>query len=284
MIAVDEAYLGVLERVWQGGYDQEDRTSVGCSRQIFGEALKFKTYGRYVPFPQCRTFGPKTSFLEWKWMMKGCTDSTWLEDRGVNIWTGNTTREFLDGRGLQHLPVGDVGKSYGYQLRNFGGVDQLEKVFNSLKHGPEGRRHIISLWNPAELAEAPLEPCAFLYSFVCINGVLNLHQHMRSADVVYGVPYNMAFSSYWLHTFAKALGLVAGEYWLTIDNAHIYKNQFDIACEMLQSKGFEYKNTPELVINKDLNSLDDILSLEYDDLTIKNFTKGPKIGSAEMAV
>ena len=34
----------------------------------------------------------------------------------VHIWDGNSTREFLDKRGLQHREEGDLGPVYGFQV------------------------------------------------------------------------------------------------------------------------------------------------------------------------
>jgi len=278
---VDYQYLNILHDIYYNGVDCKDRTDVGMSRQLFKAEIVFDTKDKYIPFIQTRKFGPKTSFLEWIWMMNGMTDSKWLEERGVAIWKGNTTRDFLDSRGLYGLPEGDIGKSYGYQLRNFGGVDQLKKVYERLQ--TNSRRGVVSLWNPAELDEAPLEPCAYDYCFTRIGNTLNLRQTMRSADVLYGVPYNMGFATYWLFAFARALGLEAGQYWLTMDNAHIYANQLGDVGKMLSNGVNKDLKTPQLKINKKLNSLEDILELDYSYLEIKDWVRGADIGSAKMA-
>lgn len=283
----DDDYLSIINGIMMAGTEQEDRTDVGLSKQVFGESLQFNTMNMFAPFIQCRTFSPRIAFYEWKWMMNGWTDSKYLTEKGITIWEGNTSREFLDSRTLPDLPVGDVGKSYGYQFRNFGGVDQIEQVFNSLKNDPTSRRHVVSIWNPAELDDAPLAPCAFLYEFMVEGNKLHLHQHMRSADMVFGVPYNMAFSTFWLFSFARALGYEAGTYWWTGTNCHVYKNQYEIAETMIA--GNYLKNrieslvTPTMSFRKELTSLDDILTLEWEDVIIENWKRGPKIGDAKMA-
>lgn len=43
------------------------------------------------------------------WMLRGETNSKKLEEKGINIWKLNATREFLDGRGLRNREVGDLG-------------------------------------------------------------------------------------------------------------------------------------------------------------------------------
>ena len=90
------------------------------------------------------------------------------------IWDGNTSREFLDSRNLKHLPEGDMGETYGFNMRNYGGkyvncktkhtsgFDQLKYVINEIKNNPHSRRILINLWNQAHYI-------MLLYRVVYIN-------------------------------------------------------------------------------------------------------------------
>ena len=177
---IDKNYLNLLQSVHNNGTWVQDRTSVGMSKQLFGQSLVLPTYGLHAPFIQCRTFAPRIAFHELLWMLRGSTDVTELQNKDIHIWDGNSTRKFLDSRGLTNVPENDIGKAYGYQYRNFGGVtDQVQNVFNSLRDNPTSRRHVISIWNPNELHEMALEPCAWSYTFVYIDGTLNLDMTMR---------------------------------------------------------------------------------------------------------
>lgn len=40
------------------------------------------------------------------WFISGSTNALDLKKRGVNIWDGNSSREFLDSLGLEHREVG----------------------------------------------------------------------------------------------------------------------------------------------------------------------------------
>jgi len=95
------------------------------------------------------------------WFISGCTDGQKLAEKGVNIWEGNGSREYLDKVGLSHRRVGDLGPVYGFQWRHFGadygtceddyngkGVDQLARVVDTIKNNPTDRRIIMSAWNP----------------------------------------------------------------------------------------------------------------------------------------
>jgi thymidylate synthase len=116
------------------------------------------------------------------------------------------------------------------------------------------------------------------------DGTLHLYVHGRSADIVFGVPYDLAFSYFWLKTFADTLGYKTGDILMTFTNTHIYANQIELA-EMIVEQDVSEMNCPTVTINKELNSVEDILSLEWADVQINNWVKGPAlISGVEMAV
>jgi thymidylate synthase len=285
MIKVDHSYQILLMDILNFGVDQNDRTSVGKSKQLFGETIRFSTDGKYAPLLQCRTMSPRIAFEEFIWMMCGSTNVKFLQKKNIHIWDGNSTREFLDSRGLTEVPEYDIGKAYGYQFRRFGGLtDQVMNVFKSLRDNPTSRRHVVSIWNPNELHEMALEPCFHLYEFMYQDGTLHLYVHGRSSDVVFGLPYNLAFSYFWLKTFADALGYKTGDILVTLTNAHIYENQVELA-ELIVKEDVTGQRCPVVTINKDLCTLEDILLLEWEDVQVDNWVKGPVlISGVEMAV
>jgi dihydrofolate reductase/thymidylate synthase len=54
------------------------------------------------------------------WFVKGSTDARLLQNKDIHIWDGNSTKAFLEGRGLGHREEGDLGPVYGFQWRHFG--------------------------------------------------------------------------------------------------------------------------------------------------------------------
>ena len=105
------------------------------------------------------------------WFVSGCTDARKLQDKGVSIWDGNASREYLDKVGLTENREGDLGTVYGFQWRHFGaeyttcdddytgqGVDQLQEVIKKLKTNPYDRRIILSAWNPKDFTKMALPP------------------------------------------------------------------------------------------------------------------------------
>ncbi len=116
------------------------------------------------------------------WFVAGKTDSKLLMEKGVHIWDGNGSREFLDSRGLQHRREGDLGPVYGFQWRHFGatygtcdddytgqGVDQLKDVIEKIKNNPTDRRILLSAWNPKDLGLMALPPCHMFAQFFVSN-------------------------------------------------------------------------------------------------------------------
>ena len=96
------------------------------------------------------------------WFVRGDTNATHLQHKGIRIWDGNASRAYLDSIGLTHRREGDLGPVYGFQWRHFGanyidcdtdytgkGVDQLAQVIDKILHHPHDRRIILTAWNPS---------------------------------------------------------------------------------------------------------------------------------------
>ena len=101
------------------GTSNDDRTGVG-TLSIFGSMLK---YNLRDTFPLCTTKRMffRAIFEELMFYLSGKTDNKILQEKNIHVWDGNTTREFLDKRGLNHYEEGDLGQTYGFNFRHFGG-------------------------------------------------------------------------------------------------------------------------------------------------------------------
>ena len=123
--------------------------------------------------------GYKTVLRELLWFINGSTSNQLLTDKNVHIWDGNSSREFLDSRGLDY-EEGDLGPVYGFQWRHFGaeyencntdysgkGKDQLKYIIDMIKNDPNSRRIIMSAWNPVDLDKMALPPLSCNVSIQC---------------------------------------------------------------------------------------------------------------------
>uniref|UniRef100_A0A182TA77 Thymidylate synthase n=1 Tax=Anopheles maculatus TaxID=74869 RepID=A0A182TA77_9DIPT len=212
------------------------------------------------------------------WFVKGSTNAKELQAKGIRIWDGNSTREYLDSCGFTDREEGDLGPVYGFQWRHFGatyktchddytgqGIDQLAKVIDTLKNNPYDRRIIMSAWNPSDIPNMALPPCHCLAQFFVADGELSCQMYQRSADVGLGVPFNIASYSLLTHMIAHVTGLKAGEFIHTTGDTHIYLNHVDALREQIERTPEKF---PTLVIKRKVESIDDF---NFADFEIMNY-------------
>lgn len=311
-------YIDLLKDVLDNGFDSEDRTGVG-SRKVLGRILRWDL-SKGFPIITTRKVSLRIAFEETMFFLRGETNTKLLEEKKINIWKGNTSREFLDNRGLTHLPEGDMGKGYGYQWRHWEGdvvsatpiftgrtdeqlhgvidikrkeVDQVQDLLSGLKKDPFGRRHIITGWNPGQLDQMALPPCHMLQMYSAqqefsvgqegLAGQKKLHSSfvMRSNDVPFGLPYNIMSYAMMNHMFSKMLGYVPGDLVYFGWDVHIYQNQIPMSKIQIER---EPRPLPTFNIKKDLHTLDDILNLEFSDVELIGYDPHPDIADKpEMA-
>lgn len=256
MIDFDRQHKALLKRIISEGVDVEDRTGTGC-RKVFDANITVDLSGDeenyHLPIMSLRKTFPRTAFMELLWMLSGSTDVKDLQEVGVGIWDANSSREFLDKQGLHHLTEGQIGKGYGYQMRKFNGhVDQITNLIEGIKKNPNGRRHIVSMWNPAELHETSLPPCHHCYNFMVVGDKLHLKFTQRSSDQVLAGNMNIMFASFFLMLVAAKTGYEAGKVSQSITDAHIYHNLMDAALEIIERPYVDL----EWKMNKDLVALE----------------------------
>lgn len=226
-----------LEQLMKYGVRTENRTGIDTlvkqHQYFYLKDIEFN-----FPMLKGKKLFPKLNLKELIWQLHGFTDVKWLQARGVNYWNN-----WQDTNGT-------IGKSYGYQMRNFNGIDQLENLITNLITNPISRRKIICLWNPADLEEMTLEPCVFLFQFNCIpNGknqyYVDLHVTQRSGDSFLGVPYDIMFDAWFLKTICTFTNgclkniektiFIPRDVHHTINDFHLYVNHIDQAKEYLSN-------------------------------------------------
>ncbi len=291
-------YLHLLERILDEGVVKGDRTGTG-TKSIFGTQLSFDLSNSFPILTTKKVFW-KGVVEELLWFIRGEHDSSKLEEKGVKIWVGNTTREFLDKKGMTAFPEKSIGLGYGVQWRSWGaeynqytienkkhleiykntGVDQLANVINTLKTNPNDRRMIVSAWNVAEIDKMALPPCHLLYQFDVSDGKLNCQWYQRSVDSFLGLPFNI--TSYALLTclVAKITGLTPGKLTFAGGDTHIYLNHIEQCKEQISRIPHAF---PTLNIKKDIKTLQDIENLSLEDLELINYKSHAAI-KADMAV
>ena len=253
MVSQEFQYLNLIERILKQGSTEHTRN--GITKTVFGDCMRFDLSRGQIPLLTSKRVAWKACFHELMWFLKGDTDIKNLNSKGVHIWDGNATREFLDSRGLTDYPEGILGPIYGWQWRKWNAhydgttsfghsdIDQLQYVIDELKDPLKrsSRRLIVSAWNPEQLNDMALPPCHIMMQFHVRDGAyLSCSMYQRSADVGLGMPFNIASYSFLTHIIAKHCDLIAEEFVYFVGNAHIYESHIDALKGQLSRKGQLY--------------------------------------------
>jgi len=158
----EHQYLDLIRHILKNGERRQDRTGTGTISIFAPPQLRFSLRDNIFPLLTTKRVFLRGVLEELLWFIKGDTNSRHLTERGIHIWDGNGSREFLDRVGLSHRKEGDLRPIYGFQWRHFGaqyvdcdtdytgqGFDQLSDVIDKIKNNPYDRRIIMSAWNPA---------------------------------------------------------------------------------------------------------------------------------------
>jgi thymidylate synthase len=250
----EHQYLDLVKEIIYRGYLEEGRN--GATRVVFGRTMRFSLADGIIPILTTKRVAFKTCFEELFWFIRGSTSNAELREKNVTIWDGNSSREFLDSRGLTDRAEGDLGPVYGFQWRHFNapytdcdtdyvgqGVDQLARIIADLKN-PEtrsSRRHILSAWNPCQIDDMALPPCHMICQFNVRQGkYLSCALFQRSGDVGLGVPFNIASYSMLTHLLANHCGLIAEEFVHFIGNCHVYEEHLDALKTQLEREPVDF--------------------------------------------
>ena len=262
----ESQYLNLLERVLNEGIETESRNSKVFS--LFGEKMIFDL-SKGFPLLTTKKVGYKTILRELLWFIKGSTSNQELINKNVHIWSQNSSREFLDSRGLNYQE-GDLGPVYGFQWRHFGseyessdsdysnkGIDQLKYVIDLIKNDPHSRRIILSAWNPVDLDKMALPPCHVLCQFHVDtqNNKLDCQLYQRSGDMFLGVPFNIGSYAFLTCILAKITNYKPGKLIHILGDTHIYESHIDSVKTQIKRIPYIF---PQLTISDELTDINEI--------------------------
>ncbi len=249
-------YLDIVKYVLDNGHRKENRTGIDTIA-VFGMHYKIDL-AKGFPLLTTKKVYFNSVLRELLWYLSG-EDHIRNLRQYTKIWDAWTSED----------KNWHVGNLYGYQWTRWeqyvwdeekqtyrvNHINQIQKVIDKLKTNPFDRRLVVSAWNPADLYREDTDPkkpvlpwCHVMFMFyVTPDRRLNCHLTQRSADLMLGVPFNIA--SYALLTFmiAQEVGLEVGEFSHYMNDCHIYVNHIEGAKEQLKRKPYPL---PKLEIAK----------------------------------
>lgn len=175
---------------------------------------------------------------------------------------------------------GTVAAAYGYRWRHHFGKDQLESLISLLKADNSSRHGVVITWEPKDdgYNGTPKKnvPCPYTFTVNIIGGRLNLHNIIRSNDVMLGLPFDVIGFALLQCILAQELNVKPGIYTHSVSNAHIYDIHYEKA-NILKNRSNNHKNinlilpdnTYKRAKNKDNKLVSEILNnltLQYNPL------------------
>ena len=259
-------YLDLVADVLEHGRPADggvckDRTGVG-TYSVFGRQVRFNLEQGF-PLLTTKKLHLRSIIHELLWFLRGETSLRYLHENKVSIWD-----EWAD----EH---GELGPIYGKQWRRWEGpkgrVDQIANVIEQIKTNPTSRRILVVAYNPADLPETAPPACHTLFQFYVSGGRLSLQLYQRSADLMLGVPFNIASYSLLLMMVAQVAGLTPHEFVHTFGDLHIYVNHRAGAEEQLRR---EPRARPKMELNPEVK---DIFGFKFEDFSLRDYDPWPHI-------
>lgn len=188
----EHQYIDMLRDIIDNGEEKKDRTGIG-TKSLFGKQLRFSLENETIPLLTTKKVWYKGVVEELLFFLRGDHDNRKLKKKGVHIWDGNTSREYLDRYDKKHIETDDLGLAYGVQWRAAGaklqnidtdyrgkGVDQIQECIDLIKYNPASRRILFHAWNIQDRDDMALVPCHIMYQFyVHENGKLDCMMTQR---------------------------------------------------------------------------------------------------------
>jgi dihydrofolate reductase / thymidylate synthase len=266
-------YIRIINKILNKGIYKIDRTNIG-TLSLFGITCKYNIRNYRLPLFTHRKIFLRGIIEELLFFISGETNTKILENKGINIWKHNTSRDFLNSRQLFHLNEGDIGAGYSFQLRHFNaeyincntdytnkGFDQLEYIINLIKTNPNSRRIVFSYWNPSFLDNMTLPPCHILYIFNIINNELNCSFTMRGNDFSLAHCFNVCSCAILVFMLCYLTGYNPGKIVCHIADCHIYKNHIEETIQFIKNTPL---NSPLLLINDPDKKIKKIEDFNYN--------------------
>lgn len=208
-----DQYSALIDKILSEGKIKETRN--GNTVSIFGEKLVIDMKKSGFPLLNGRRLYYKPVIGELAAFLKGPKHIQDFKNHGCNYWD-----DWADEQGK-------INVDYGNKWRDFGGVDQLQKLVDTIKNDPNNRRMLISGWDPSNIDKLSLPCCHMLYQWYVSDGTLDMIWYQRSVDVMVGLPSDIILAAVWNMLLANECNLKPGKLTFMLGDTHIYTNHLE---------------------------------------------------------
>lgn len=265
MTVFDATYQTLLKHIVNEGVREVNKRTGHETAAIPGMHFSHDIEKDGFPLHTLRKIPVKMFVAEQVWFISGARKPEDFLRSFTKIWDSFTN------------PADVVTVAYGYRWRKHFGRDQIGLLVKHLKADPTSRHGVVVTWDPASdgLGGTTRKnvPCPYTFTVNIIGGRLNLHNIVRSNDMMLGFPSDVAGFALLQMILAQKLGVAPGMYSHSISNAHLYDNQYDAAAELIRRENSHQpiqielpKNAYDRAEKKDVKLVEEIvqrLSAQY---------------------
>jgi thymidylate synthase len=236
MLAYDQIYKDILKRLLTEGIREVNERTGHEVASLPGINFSVDLEKDGLPLLTLRKIPIKMFVAEQVWFISGSRKPADFLRNYTKIWDSFTN------------PGDTLTVAYGYRWRKHFGRDQLGMLIALLEKEPSSRHGVVVTWDPASDGLGDVKkanvPCPYSFTVNILGGRLNMHNIVRSNDMVLGNPADVAGFAMLQCILAQRLGVRPGIYTHSISHAHIYDIHYEAAEEIIKR---ENNHAPILV-------------------------------------
>lgn len=175
----------------------------------------------------CRDISLPYLFGEMTWYLAGSESMAFIS-KFASMW--------------KHISDDGVtsNSAYGNIMFHRHGFNQVETVIELLKADPDSRRALINFNVPnPNVITTKDEPCTVMLQFLIRDGRLNCTGVMRSNDIWYGLPYDIAFFTGVQKYIAEELYIDVGIYTHFATSLHVYEKDLEKIKKVVENEDYK---------------------------------------------
>ena len=227
MTELDRQYQKLLRQILADGAEEKNVRTGHKIKSMPGVTVVIEPEDGF-PLLTLRKIPVRLFVAEQVWFLTGSRRPEEFLNKFTRIWDDFSSLS------------GVVTAAYGWRGRHEFGRDQIGELVKSLKQDPSNRQGVVLAWNPGGDGLGSKQklnvPCPFGFTVNIIGGKLNLHNLVRSNDMILGFPHDVAGFALLQRILAGHLGVKVGRYTHSISHAHIYDIHYQAARELVKRR------------------------------------------------